>query len=86
MGRDNRSSTYLGSLSSARTTTMLSETIQAAETQASQLSAQLADPEIYDDHARVRQLAEELDVAKATADRLLQDWEQAQIELESVLD
>jgi ATP-binding cassette subfamily F protein 3 len=64
----------------------LERAIQAAETQASLLSAQLADPEIYEDHARVRQLAEELDVAKGTADRLLQDWEQAQSELESVLD
>jgi ATP-binding cassette subfamily F protein 3 len=64
----------------------LERAIQAAETQASLLSAQLADPEIYEDHARVRQLAEELDVAKGTADRLLQDWERAQSELESVLD
>ena len=64
----------------------LERAIQAAETEASQLSAQLADPEIYDDHARVRQLAEDLDVAKATADLLLQEWEQAQSELESVLE
>jgi ATP-binding cassette subfamily F protein 3 len=64
----------------------LERQIQAAETQASELSAQLADPENYEDHARVRQLAEDLDTAKATADRLLQQWEVAQLKLESVLD
>ena len=64
----------------------LERQIQAAETQASELSAQLADPENYEDHARVRQLAEDLDIAKATADRLLQQWEEAQLKLESVLD
>ena len=64
----------------------LERQIQAAETQASELSAQLADPENYEDHARVRQLAEDLDIAKATADLLLQQWEEAQLKLESVLD
>jgi hypothetical protein len=34
----------------------------------------------------VRQLAQDLDTAKETADRLLQQWEAAQLELESVLD
>jgi len=63
----------------------LERQIQAAETQASELSAQLADLEIYEDHALVRQLAQKLDVAKDTADQLLQEWEQAQSKLESVL-
>ena len=63
----------------------LERQIQKAETAASELSAQLADPEIYDDHQKVRALADELDVAKATADRLLGEWETAQTELESAL-
>ncbi|MHB1139427.1 MAG: ABC-F family ATP-binding cassette domain-containing protein [Microthrixaceae bacterium] len=63
----------------------LERQIQKAETEASTLSAQLADPEIYDDHQKVRALADELDVAKGTADRLLDEWETAQSELESAL-
>ena len=63
----------------------LERSIQAAETEASSLSAQLADPDIYEDHSKVRELADALDVAKATADRLLGEWETAQIDLESAL-
>ena len=63
----------------------LERSIQSAESEASALSAQLADPAIYDDHAKVRELADALDVAKATADRLLGEWETAQLELEDAL-
>ena len=64
----------------------LERSIQKAETEASALSAQLADPDIYDDHAKVRELADALDVAKATADRLLGEWETAQLDLEAALE
>jgi len=63
----------------------LERAIQKAESEASACSAQLADPDVYDDHAKVRELADALDVAKATADRLLGEWETAQLELEAAL-
>ncbi len=64
----------------------LERQISKAETQVAKLSEQLAQPEIYDDHAKVRALADELDGAKAAADRLLEDWETAQLELEAATD
>ena len=64
----------------------LERQIAKAETQVATCSEQLADPDIYDDHAKVRELADALDEAKAAADRLLEEWETAQLELESVLE
>ena len=61
----------------------LERQIAKAETEVAKLSDQLAQPEIYDDHAKVRELADALDVAKATADRLLEEWETAQLRLEA---
>ncbi len=64
----------------------LERQITKAEAQVATLSEQLADPDIYDDHAKVRELADVLDEAKATADRLLEEWETAQLELEAATD
>ena len=64
----------------------LERQIAKAETAVATFSEQLADPDIYDDHAKVRELADALDEAKATADRLLEEWETAQLELEAASD
>ncbi len=64
----------------------LERKITSTESEVAKLSEQLADPDIYDDHAKVRELADALDEAKATADRLLEEWETAQLELEDATD
>ena len=64
----------------------LERQIAKSETAVATFSEQLADPDIYDDHAKVRELADALDEAKATADRLLEEWETAQLELEAATD
>ena len=64
----------------------LERQIAKSETAVAAFSEQLADPDIYDDHAKVRELADALDEAKATADRLLEEWETAQLELEAASD
>ena len=56
---------------------------QAAEQEAAELAAQLADPDIYDDHALVRDLADRHDDAQARADALMSEWLAAQEELDS---
>jgi ATP-binding cassette subfamily F protein 3 len=53
-----------------------------AEQQAGELAAQLADPEIYDDHALVRDLADRHEVAAARAEQLLAEWMEAQEQLD----
>jgi ATP-binding cassette, subfamily F, member 3 len=58
--------------------------IQMAETRAAEIEAQLADPALYDDAAKVRTLADELDAAKAEAATHLAAWESASLELESL--
>ncbi|MGB6059635.1 MAG: ABC-F family ATP-binding cassette domain-containing protein [Microthrixaceae bacterium] len=63
----------------------LERQIQKAEAEAASASAQLADPGIYDDHDKVRELADVLDGAKKSADRLLAEWETAQSRLEELL-
>ena len=59
--------------------------MQRAEAEAAKLAEQLADPEIYDDHQKVRQLADAHDAERSTVDRLMEEWEAAQLELEAVL-
>ncbi|MGI9578802.1 MAG: ATP-binding cassette domain-containing protein, partial [Microthrixaceae bacterium] len=61
----------------------LERQVAKAEAEAERLGAELADPEIYDDHQKVRALADEHDAAKARAETLMADWLAAQEELES---
>jgi ATP-binding cassette, subfamily F, member 3 len=63
----------------------LERQVQKAETEAARLAEQLADPGIYDDHQRVRELADAHEAEVATAERLMAEWEAAQTELEAVL-
>ncbi|HTO01590.1 MAG TPA: ATP-binding cassette domain-containing protein, partial [Microthrixaceae bacterium] len=64
----------------------LERQIQKAEAEAAATSEQLADPDNYEDHAKIRELADTLDAAKLRADQLLAEWEAAQSRLEAVLD
>jgi ATP-binding cassette subfamily F protein 3 len=57
---------------------------EKAEDQVAQLQAQLADPEIYEDGAKVAELAKEFDAAKDHAAELSQRWEQLASRLESM--
>ncbi len=54
-----------------------------AEKAAGELAAQLADPDIYDDHALVRDLADRHEAAAAKAEQLLAEWMEAQEELDA---
>ena len=54
-----------------------------AENAAGELAAQLADPDIYDDHALVRDLADRHEAAAAKAEQLLAEWMEAQEELDA---
>ena len=63
----------------------LERQVQRAEAEAAKLAEQLADPEIYDDHQKVRQLADAHDAERSTVDRLMGEWEAAQTQLEAVL-
>lgn len=49
-----------------------------AEKEADALAAQLADPDVYEDHARVREIADLHDAAKARAESLIAEWMAAQ--------
>ncbi|MEZ5311232.1 MAG: ABC-F family ATP-binding cassette domain-containing protein [Microthrixaceae bacterium] len=62
----------------------LEKQITKAEEAAAAASVELANPDIYDDHQRVRQLADDLDTAKADLDGLMDEWASAQIELEEL--
>ena len=62
----------------------LERQVAKAEAEAERIGAQLADPEIYEDHQRVRALADEHEVAKARAESLMAEWLAAQEELDSV--
>ncbi|MGI9603344.1 MAG: ABC-F family ATP-binding cassette domain-containing protein [Acidimicrobiales bacterium] len=53
-----------------------------AEAKVAELAAQLADPDIYDDHDRVRRLADEHDDAKEQASRWMSEWERLSTELD----
>ncbi len=54
-----------------------------AEQEAAELAAQLADPEIYDDHQLVRDLADRHEEATAKAEALLAEWMTAQEQLDA---
>ena len=62
----------------------LERQIEKAESKVESISGELADPEIYDDHQRVRQLADDLDTAKSELDALMEEWTTAQLELEAI--
>ena len=57
---------------------------QKAEDRVAELQAQLADPEIYEDGAKVAELAKEFDTAKDQAAELSQRWEALASRLESM--
>ena len=54
----------------------------SAEASIAEFNRQLADPVVYDDPEKVKELAEEFGRAKDRAAQLMDDWERAQIELE----
>ena len=51
----------------------------------STLAEQLADPDIYDDHQKVRELADAHEAAETQVGDLLAQWEDAQSRLEKLL-
>lgn len=59
--------------------------IASTEATVETLAAQLADPEIYDDHHKVRQLADDHEAAAEKLDALLAEWETAQSNLDAAL-
>ena len=61
----------------------LERQVAKAEADAERIGTELADPDIYDDHQKVRALADEHDAAKARAESLMSEWLSAQEELES---
>jgi ATP-binding cassette subfamily F protein 3 len=61
----------------------LEREVGKAEEKVTALHSQLSDPEIYDDHQKVRELAEAHDAAKAEADRLTEQWMDAQEALDA---
>ena len=61
----------------------LEREVGKAEEKVTALHSQLSDPEIYDDHQKVRELAEAHDAAKAEADRLTEQWMAAQEALDA---
>ena len=63
----------------------LERKIAKLEAQATTLAEQLADPAIYDDHQKVRDLADAHEAAEAEVGDLLSQWESAQARLEAAL-
>ncbi len=63
----------------------LERKIAKLEAHASTLAEQLADPEIYDDHQLVRELADAHEAAESEVGDLLSQWEDAQSRLEAAL-
>lgn len=61
----------------------LERQVAKAEAEVERIGAELADPDIYDDHQRVRALADEHDMAKERAESLMSQWMSAQEELET---
>jgi ATP-binding cassette subfamily F protein 3 len=61
----------------------LERQVAKAEADAERIGTELADPDIYDDHQKVRALADEHDAARARAEALMAEWLSAQEELES---
>ncbi len=60
----------------------LERQVAKAEAEVERIGAELADPGIYHDHQRVRQLADEHELAKGHAEALMTQWMTAQEELE----
>jgi ATP-binding cassette subfamily F protein 3 len=63
----------------------LERRIAKLEAEAASISEQLADPTIYDDHQKVRELADAHEAAEAQVAELLAEWEDAQSRLERAL-
>ena len=63
----------------------LERQVQRAEAEVARLAEQLADPDIYDDHQKVRELADAHDAGRANVERLMEEWEQAQTQLDAAL-
>ena len=63
----------------------LERQIAKLEAEAAALTEQLADPAIYDDHQKVRELAEAHETAETEVGELLAEWEAAQSRLEQLL-
>ncbi len=61
----------------------LERQVAKAEAEVERIGEQLADPEIYEDHQRVRGLADEHDAAKSTAEGLMSEWLEAQEAIET---
>ena len=63
----------------------LERQIAKLEAEAASLTEQLADPAIYDDHLKVRELADAHEAAESKVGDLLAEWEAAQSRLEHLL-
>ena len=63
----------------------LERQIAKLEAEAASLTEQLADPAIYDDHLKVRELADAHEAAESKVGDLLAEWEAAQSRLEQLL-
>jgi ATP-binding cassette subfamily F protein 3 len=63
----------------------LERQIAKLEAEATSLTEQLADPAIYDDHLKVRELADAHEAAESKVGDLLAEWEAAQSRLEHLL-
>ncbi len=63
--------------------TRLERDVQKAEAEVASLHAQLADPDIYDDHQRVRELADLHEAAEQRVEVLMEAWEAAQADLDA---
>jgi ATP-binding cassette subfamily F protein 3 len=61
----------------------LERQVHQAEAEVEALHAQLADPEIYDDHQKVRELADLHEAADQRVAALMQEWERAQADLDA---
>lgn len=61
----------------------LERQIEKSEQKVDEVSSQLADPDIYDDHQKVRQLADDLDLAESTLADLMDQWAEAQSQLDA---
>ncbi len=61
----------------------LERRVLKAEAEVESLHAQLADPEIYDDHQKVRELADLHEAAQEQVAALMAEWEQAQEDLDA---
>jgi ATP-binding cassette subfamily F protein 3 len=63
----------------------LERRIAKLEAESAALAEQLADPAIYEDHQKVRELADAHEAAESEVGELLAEWEAAQSELERLL-